>query len=177
MINIEGDAINRDNVKKRLRKSKPKLFFFNGHGSQSSLFDNNEVEFFTLDDAGALQDTVAFARACDCLSKLGEQAVREGCKAFVGYKRKFWLARDHSMTSRPLKDRVAKPILECSDAVVYELIKGKSVHDAVEKSHKLAAAHIVNLMYSNDPFMSATLSALINNDTALGYHGDPHAKV
>ncbi|MBI5073278.1 hypothetical protein HZA99_05670 [Candidatus Woesearchaeota archaeon] len=100
-----------------------------------------------------------------------------GCNAFIGYKQSFWIARNHKSECHPLRDPVAKPILETSNIIVEELLKGKTVQEAVEKSHAKAADYILDLLFSKEPLASASLQALVANDAALDFKGNPLATI
>lgn len=110
-----------------------------------------------MESSYLLKETITFARACNSLVKLGPEAVKNGCKSFVGYRKKFWILRWHKTTCKPLKDVAAKPVMECSNIVAIELIKGKTVKEAVKKSHERADELMDELIYSKEPYASATL--------------------
>ena len=177
VIKIEGEEITEENIRKRIKNQKPNFIFFNGHGSSTSLRDNKCDEFINLNSADLFKKTVTYARSCNCLNKLGKEAVRKGCSAFIGYNKPFWIARSHKRECQPLKDNVAKPILESSNTVVKQLLKGHSVDKAVKKSHEKAADYILKLIYSKEPLASASLQALVSNDEALDYEGEASAKI
>ena len=173
---LENEKLN-DEVYNRLIKNKPKLVFFNGHGDNSSWYNTNNKAFLNLKSADALKGTITFSRACDCLKKLGPKAVKENCLAFIGYKNKFLIAREHGQTCRPLKDPVAKPILQCSNIIMKELIKGKNVKDALNSSNQLANKKILELIYSKEPWASASLQAVLYNDSSLGFVGSEESSI
>lgn len=177
VISLEGDKVTKDNIKGRISARKPSFFFFNGHGSATAMFGNKWEEVITLKDADAFKDMVVFARACDCLQELGKEAVKKGCKAFVGYEKKFWIASLNEMATRPLSDPLTKPIMENSNLVVEELIKGKTVKDAIDKAHEHAAKIILDLVFSDDPYKSPALAAIVNNDSVLNYEGQDSARI
>ena len=174
---VEGPEVNFKNFEKRIKKIKPGFVFFNGHGTKSSFYDNNMEEFINLESSHLLKGSVTYARACNSLIELGEKSVKEGCKAFIGYKKKFWIPRWHKTTCRPMKDLAAKPVLECSNLVASQLLRGKTVKEAVEKSHKQTDKEIVDLIYSQEPFASPALAALIHNDSALDFKGNSSARI
>jgi len=174
---VEGEDITEENLRGRIKNRQPSLIFFNGHGSKRSLINNHQEEFINLDSADVFKDTITFARACECLVELGPEAVGKGCSAFIGYKRKFWVARQHKWECSPLRDPVAKPILEGSNVIIKELLKGKTVNDAVEKSHEHAARSITELIYSKEPLASPSLQAIVANDSALDFEGEASARV
>ncbi|MBI2137400.1 hypothetical protein HYU12_02680 [Candidatus Woesearchaeota archaeon] len=177
VISLEGDKVTKDNIRGRISTRKPSFFFFNGHGSASAMFGNKWEEVITLKDADAFKEMVVFARACDCLQELGKEAVRKGCKAFVGYEKKFWIASLNEMASRPLNDPLTKPIMANSNLVAEELIKGRTVKEAIDKAHEHAAKLILDLVFSDDPYKSPALAAIVNNDSVLNYEGEESARI
>ncbi len=174
---MEGNGISAETLRKRIKNRQPHLIFFNGHGSKSSIYDNQKKEFINLDSADIFRNTITFTRACMCLAELGPEAVENGCRAFIGYKRNFWIARQHEWECNPLKDPVAKPILEGSNVIMKELLKGRTVDEAVRKSHEHAERSIMELIYSKEPLASPSLQAIVANDGALDFEGDAHASV
>ena len=174
---MEGPDISEAVLRSRIRKRKPRFIFFNGHGSRTALFDNRGKTFINTSSADVFADTVTYTIACSCLDGLGTAAIKNDCNAFIGYKKPFWIARNHKYESRPLEDNVAKPIIECSNVVVRSLIKGNSVTDAIRKSQEKAADNILKLIYSGEPLASASLQALVTNDGALEFKGDGSAKI
>lgn len=172
---VDGKDVSSENVKKRLMKMKPVFVFFNGHGSRTEFYDNNREPFIGMDDTHIFKNTIVFARACDCLAELGKKSVENGCTSFIGYNRPFWIVRDNSMVSRASKDKTAQTIIECSNIVAVQLLHGRAVEDAVNRSHEFAAKNIVDLIYSKEPLMSAALPALVMNDRALSFEGDAAA--
>ena len=174
---VEGTDINFKNIGKRLQSKQFKLILFNGHGSKTSLYNNRGEEFINLDSAHLFNKTITYARACDSLVELGEKAVKTGCHAYIGYKKKFWIAREHIHECNPEKDAVARKIIECSNTVATELLETKTVQEAVGKSHQHSAKTIMDLIYSKEPLASPALAALVANDDALDYKGNPNARI
>lgn len=76
-----------------------------------------------------------------------------------------------------MKDRIAKPIIECSNIIVKSLIKGNTVEESIKKSHEKAADNILKLIYSKEPLAPASLQALVYNDWALSFKGEAYAKI
>ncbi|MEK6921211.1 MAG: hypothetical protein AABX82_04970 [Nanoarchaeota archaeon] len=171
-VKIIEDQLEEKTLRKVIKKLKPRFIFFNGHGSSRALFNEKQEEFITTAASNLFQNTVTFARACSCLLELGGSAVSNGCNAFIGYNHPFWIARNHKSECHPLRDPVARPILEVSNAIAEELLKGRTVQEAVEKSHAKAADHILDLLFSKEPLASASLQALVANDTALDFKGN-----
>ncbi|MFH1071831.1 MAG: hypothetical protein V1743_00200, partial [Nanoarchaeota archaeon] len=145
---IEGKDITLKRILSVLKSRKVRFIFFNGHGTDDSLYDNGQQPFIDASSASAFKDAVAFTRSCDSLKTLGGAAVSAGCPAFIGYKKKFWIAHSHKRECQPLKDDVARPIIECSNVVVHELLKGRTVEDAVKRSQEKSAEQIIRLIWS-----------------------------
>lgn len=57
-----------------------------------------------------------------------------GAKGFIGYIQPFIFLHDPDFFNRPLEDKLASPVLECSNQVGISLIKGKSITQAQEDS-------------------------------------------
>jgi len=174
-IILENQDISEINLRKRIKASKPNFIFFNGHGSASALYDFKNKVFIDTKSADVFKGTITFARACDSLKILGKEAIEKGCLAFIGYKNKFFIARHHSKTCNPESDPVAKPVLECSNLIMIELLKGKNVGVAVEISHNATSDNILKLIYSKELWAGASLQALIYNDLSLGFEGNTEA--
>ena len=174
---VEGSNVNFKNFEKRVKKLQPTFIFFNGHGSKSCLYDNNKIELVNLESSDLLKNTITFAQSCDSLVELGGNAVRNSCNAFVGYKKKFLIPRWHKTTCKPLQDLAAKPILKCSNVVAGQLIRGKTVQKTVDQFHQETAKEIVKLIYSEEPYASPALRALIHNDSALEFKGKSSSKI
>ncbi len=117
VIPIEGSEMNFRNFEKRIQKLKPRFVFFNGHGTKSSLYDNQMEELVNRNSSYLLKGTITFARACDSLVELGAIAVTNGCHSYIGYNRKFLIPRWHKTTCKPKEDLAAKPVLESSNIV------------------------------------------------------------
>jgi len=174
---MEGRDITEKVLRSRIQNKKPSFIFFNGHGNAKRIFNNENKPFIDISSSDVFEKTITFARACGCLKELGRDAVRKGCNSFVGYKNNFWIVRHHKFECVPLKDGVARPILECSNTIVKELIKGNTVGQAVKKSHEKSADYIIKLIYSKEPLAIASLQALVANDSALGFEGTDSAKI
>jgi hypothetical protein len=174
---VEGEGKNFRNIDKRIKNGGYRFICFNGHGTDSAFHDNKMREFINMDLAYLLKGTVTFARACNTLKKLGYEAVKQGCEAFIGYRNSLWVVRYHNTECNPEKDPIATRIIGCSNTVVYELLKKKTVKEAVDESHTKSAKEIQELIYSKEPLFSPALAALLMNDESLGYLGNPDARI
>lgn len=81
-----------------------------------------------------LGGAVVYARSCNAAKLLGMSAVRNGARAFVGYKRKFTVAFASVRPSQILSDNLARLFIEPSNLIPIALLKGNSVGEADRRS-------------------------------------------
>jgi len=158
-------------------RNKPNFVFINGHGNNELVVGHDKQPLLDTKNCSLLKNTITFTRACNCINILGKKAVKKGCKSFVGYCREFWIPRSHKFESVPLKDPLAKPVLEVSNAVPISIIKGNTVEDSIKNSGNIAQKHILKLLISSEQQDRATLRAMINNMDALGFEGNKKASI
>jgi hypothetical protein len=168
----EGEDVTRKEVQSRLKKRPPALAVFNGHGTESTLEGARDETILDETTSHLLKDTVSYVRSCSCLTVLGKSAVKQGCRAFIGYKKRFRWAGTNGYEARPLQDPAAKPVLEASNVVPIQLLKGDPVREAVESSHRTTMKYALRLAASEDPLEQEAFKYLILNDFVLNYEGD-----
>lgn len=174
----DGRNVTRSDIMSRIEKTNPSFIVLNGHGNESCFFGHENSALIGIDDAGIFSDRIVFSRACDCLRELGRESVeKDGCKSFIGYEFEFVNVRQTSMELRPRGDVVSQPIWEASNAVPLSLIKGSTVSESVDASHRKADNEMLRLIYSKEPWSREVLKAIIINDEGLGFHGDGSAKI
>jgi len=172
-----GPKATRAEVQSRLEKNPPDFVFFNGHGSESEMCGHNLETILDESSSHLLKGTITFARACNCVVKLGKSAVDKGCRSFIGYVGEFWFPRINKFESSPLEDIAAKPVLEVSNQIPLSIIKNHTTAEAVDSAKALALKHISKLILSREPYDRAALKALSQNDDSLVYEGDGNAKI
>ena len=172
VIDVKGPDVNEKTVVGKLRALTPGLVCLNGHGGKDTYCGHRFETVLDSGSASALAGTTAYVRACACLDGLGKAAVKNGCKAFIGYSEDFIIPISDEFAATPLRDPVAKPVMEASNAIVERLIDGKTPETAVENSRKIMKEHVRRILYSKeyaeDLRFGDTLFALITNDGSLG---------
>ncbi len=134
---FEGENANRENVQKFLKKQKPKLVVFNGHGNPKMICGHNNKPLIVSDkNEEFLESKISYAISCDAASDLGLKIVKKGGETFIGYEGPFGFVRDGSRECNPSKDKLAKPFKKVSNTIIKEIIKGKSVEKSIKKSKK-----------------------------------------
>jgi hypothetical protein len=105
------------------------------------------------------------------------KSARSGTRRNVSYEYEFVNVRQTNVEVKPRQDRVSKPIWDVSNAVPKSLIKGSTVNNAVEMSHKKASQEMGRLIFSKELGAIQVLKAILANDEGLGYHGDGNARL
>ncbi|MEK7500630.1 MAG: hypothetical protein AAB642_00710, partial [Patescibacteria group bacterium] len=117
-----------------------------------------------------LKDKTIFIRACDAGTILGKEIMEAGARGFIGYIQPFILLTDPDYFNKPLEDKLAAPILECSNQVGISLIKGDSAEQAQRDSlHRYAKT--IDKFSSSEATNSFLLPVLLWNMTnQVCYH-------
>ncbi len=175
---VDGSKVVKSEIESRMKKINPSFIFLNGHGDSRNFCGYEYEVVIGMDNASILKDKIVFARACNCADKLGNEAVkRHGCISFIGYQFEFINVRQTDVEIHPSRDTLSGPIWESSNAVPRGLIKGATVSESVESSHKKANTEISRLMFSSEFGAVQAIMAIIVNDEGLVYHGDGDARI
>jgi len=159
ILDLRGNKANYNDFTSYMNKHKPSVVVFNGHGSDKTILgQNGEVLIKSDVNDDLLRGKIIYARCCEAGKFLGPNCVRKGAKAFVGYKKNYYLAYSDSHISRPLQDPVAKLFLEPSNLVPKSILKGNTVKLAYEKSQKA--------ILKNIHFMISTVASDDQRDAA-----------
>lgn len=159
VLDLKGKKANIKTLQSYLKKHRPKLVFFNGHGANDLITGyNNKALIKKKDNEQLLFKKIIYARSCDSAKKLGPSCIIKGVITFIGYRRKFAIGYSHSKISRPLQDAVAKLFLEPSNLILTSLLKGNTTGNSYRKSQKT--------MLKNFHFMLSAKASLTQRDAA-----------
>lgn len=148
---------NRENVESYLKKQKPSLVIFNGHGDADTVLGHDDEDLISLKNQNEhlLAQKNVFIRACTAGRSLGQSIKAKGAIGFIGYKIPFVFWYDPTTNlSHPLQDLDAEPFRVCSNQVAVSLLKGHAVREA----HNLSMATY-----------KRAISELLNSDSTRGY--------
>ena len=175
---FKNGKANRKDVEKYLKKQNPRLVLFNGHGNTSMICGHDdEPLIISNENEDLLNSKITYAIVCDAAKKLGKNAVKKGCDAFIGYEGPFGFVRDASRECNPFKDKFAEPFKEISNIIVTSLLKGDSVEESVEKSKHLTSELIKKYSTSDaEPGFKDIRFWLFWDKFFLNFIGDPTAK-
>ncbi len=95
IFDLEKEKASKKVVESYLEKQSPEIIVFNGHGNDACIAGHNdEVLIVAGENSHLLKDKVVYMRSCDSGKTLGPQAIREGCKAFIGYAENSFVVTD-----------------------------------------------------------------------------------
>lgn len=170
VIDLEKDKANRKLVESYLDKQNPEIAIFNGHGNDVCITGHDEEPLVVSgENSHLLKDKVIYMRSCSSGKTLGPQAIKEGCKAFIGYSELFRFWTDKALITEPLKDDYAKPFFDTSNQVPLSLIKGRTAQEAHADSMIEYRRIISNLLTSNteNSFVVSDLIWNMHNQVCL----------
>lgn len=172
-LDLQGEDANRKKVESYLLKNNPEVVLFNGHGSPSQVCGfKNEVLVENKINDFLLKDKIVYALSCSYASVLGQRAIKNGAKSFIGYKRSFILCTDKNREATPLKDHIAYSFLEPSNRLSISILNGNSVRESSYKSKEKFRKEISKYSSTSSmPGADRIVSALLwnmNNQIVLG---------
>ena len=132
---LDAEKANKKLFDSYTRKNKPSVVFLNGHGNMNCVTGHNEEVILGVGDGDdSLPDAIVYARSCDAAVSLAPALIENGTKAFLGYKRKYYLASSMDRVSKPRDDKLAKRFIEPANLAVTAILKGNTVEEADKRS-------------------------------------------
>jgi len=144
VIDLHRDKANRGRVIGILEKRKPKLVVLNGHGSDISVYGHDDEIILKENDSEAMKGKIIYARCCKSAKSLGQNSIKQGALAYLGYKEDFIMFSES--TKKPLEDKTAELFLEPSNYIPVSLLKGYTAGDANNRSKGLFRKNIRRLL-------------------------------
>jgi hypothetical protein len=136
VLDLAADKVNRKEFEGRAKKMAPNLVHLNGHGSPHSVTGHDGEIILESANAKVLKDSVVYALSCDSGAVLGKEAIKHGVKSYIGYNQEFYFFHDNAKRHNPLQDESAAFFLEPAMKLSEELMKGKTVDEAVDVTKK-----------------------------------------
>jgi len=152
IVDLVGKRANRKEFNSIVKKVNPGLLFLNGHGDEETVtgFDNEPLVKLS-ENLDVLSGKIVYARSCSSAKRLGREAVKNGCRAYLGYDDDFVFMVSDDYILRPLMDKIAEIFLKPSNQIAISLIKGNTAGEADAKSKELFKKNIQQLMVSTVP--------------------------
>lgn len=146
VIDLHREKACRDRVIGTLKKNRPRLVVFNGHGSDNTVHGHDNEIILNDSDGEAVKGKIIYARSCKSAKNLGEYCVRHGADAYLGYKEDFVMFSEPLNVHKPLEDTTAGLFLEPSNHIPLSLLKGHTAGEANNKSRNIFRRNIQRLM-------------------------------
>ncbi len=171
ILNLDRQRANKKELTSVIKKMKPRLICFNGHGNYGLIAGNNGEPLVTLNgNEEVLAGTIVSILACSSGKLLGPACIQTGTLAFIAYKEEFIFYFNNQKTSNPLNDERAKLFLEPANEVIHSLLKGHAVGEAYQKSQKVYLENIQKVLASNssEGYLARYLYWDMRNQVCLG---------
>ena len=178
-INKEKDKANKKEIISLIKKQRPNLIMFNGHGSPEEICGHKREMIVSSNyNPEVLKETITYSLSCSSAAVLGRKVVDVGAISFIGYEFDFALGKDPDSEASPRHDRIAKFFLEPSNALFSSLIEGNNVKDSVERAKIMMMKNVWHLNTTKS-FPEAIYYApfLFGNYLGLIAHGDQEASI
>lgn len=158
VVDLLRERANRNELVSVIKKTKPDLICLNGHGdSQSVTGQDNDVLVSASINAYVLKDTITYALSCRSAKTLGLVAVKNGARAYIGYREDFVFMYEQPKISHPLEDKTAELFLAPAYLLMTSLIKGNKTETAYQRSQEAYRNNIKSMLTSNAGHDSTTL--------------------
>lgn len=151
-LDLHRERAVKKQVESIISKQNPGFVMFNGHGNAETICGHHNKPLIEANkNEQLLKDRVVFAISCSAGRTLGDAAIKNGTKAFIGYQDDFYFYNDETSVSRPLSDEVAKLYLEPPISIAISLLKGHTAGEAHEKAISMFNDTISKLMTQEAP--------------------------
>ncbi|QQG40511.1 MAG: hypothetical protein HYV37_03000 [Candidatus Levyibacteriota bacterium] len=171
VLELDRKRANKKELTSVIKKMKPQLICFNGHGNYELIAGNNDESLVvTNENEEILKGTIVNILACSSGKLLGPSCIQKGTLAFIAYKEEFIFYFNNQKTSNPLSDERAKLFLEPANEVIHSLLKGHTVGEAYQKSQKVYLENIQKVLASNssEGYLARYLFWDMRNQVCLG---------
>jgi len=170
---LNGEKANKERLAAEL-KNNPDFVVFNCHGDENRIYGHDDAPLFDIAEHKSRLNFV-YARSC-CVGSAFKKHQNK-VKSFVGYSLPFFIVMSNHFVSTPLKDPLAKPFMETSNAIPEALMVGNSANGAVEKARTATEEWVEKLETSSDPSAMQQVCFLQMNLDSLVVAGDAEAKL
>jgi hypothetical protein len=177
-IPIRDKNVTRTHVEKDIKSKNPRFLVFNGHGSDDSIFGQNDETLIKVGkNEKLLKSRIVHSFTCNSAKELGRKC---GAEAFIGYDNYFIFFMDKFSLNHPLEDKLAGPVMECAIEVPLQIVKGKTAGEAYAKSQEMYEKWINEYTISSSHYTTEELQLILPclywNKSCQKLHGNPDAK-
>lgn len=149
VFDLFRDRANKKEVISMLKKQKPSLVIFNGHGDRNLITGYKDEPLVVAEkNEEILKEKITYAISCKSAKILGPQSVDSGARTYLGYDDDFIFIYDPSKITHPSKDSTASLFLEPSNELIISLIKGNSAEESYKRSQEFFKNNIKKVLSS-----------------------------
>ncbi|HKR06394.1 MAG TPA: hypothetical protein VJY62_17295 [Bacteroidia bacterium] len=162
-----------------IKRHSPGFIFLNGHGGADCVTGQNEEILVKMNEnENVLHGSVTYALSCKSAKTLGQEVVKAGDTAYIGYQEDFFFFFFSAKMARPDTDETAGLFLTPANQVAHSLAKGHNVSESCLITKKYFYKNITKLLTSeasdND---REAISYLLWDMQNLIFHGDGQKKI
>jgi hypothetical protein len=172
VLDLPEQRANAKELSSVLQKMTPELCVINGHGSDNTIYGQDNKPMLNASNNHLLKNAVVYARSCSTGAKLGAMCIAKGTQAYIGYTQPFWLCYDIEKTHHPLEDNIANYVMMPSNQVVVSLLKGNTAIESSKRSKAYSRTMMKELMSSNAPDGASNILSCVwinmKNQVCLG---------
>lgn len=175
VIDLKDKRANKKEFESIIKKTKPILVMFNGHGSGDCIYGNNGEKILIKDENDHLLEyKIIYVLACETAKSLGPSCIIKRALAYIGYKEVYIFTHIQDKVFKPLEDKEAGLYLSASNEIMLSLIKGLTAKEAVDRARTVYLRNIQKVLSggSSQAYIARWLAWDMVNLTCLG---DEHA--
>ena len=154
---IEGNKVTRPILEKTMAHENPGLVFLNGHGDKMAVWGHKDEVILDSKNINLAKGKVVYSLACDSLAGLGEIAVGQGAKVYIGYQENFMLVADPTRHATPGKDNNALPFKMACTKLIESLLTGSNAKESIDVTKREYIRLIKSLGTSEDRYGDVSL--------------------
>jgi len=157
VLDLKNNRAKRKHLESMLKKQDPSLVFLNGHGGSNSVAgQDNEILVSVGDNEDIFDGRVVYSLSCCSGRELGPALVKNGTKAFIGYREDFIFSYDEKCCTRPEQDMVADKFLDPSNQVIISLLKGHEPKESCLNAKKSFFRNIRKMLSSQSSSLESS---------------------
>jgi hypothetical protein len=163
---INSGGCNQTNVEAIISRLNGNSFLFVAytHGNDDALVVDGHAFIETNANTTLFRNSIFYSMACSNGRGLGEDLIRNGCHAFIGY----------DTVSTVFLDGKQKISVNCDNSGIKSFILGKTIRESVESMKSYYDSEINKMIRFGDIISAGILR---NNKNSLVFFGKPEFKV
>ncbi len=164
ILELKERDVSRARVTDVIRKERPQLIIFNGHGDEKSI-KGYELEILVQidDNEEILKNKIVHVMSCRTGKELGPRCISIGGLAYIGYKENFKIAylANRETNGDKRTDSYASFILGPAFTTILSLMEGKKTEEAYKLSQQASEENLRFLTTSKDDTLKTVIASRV----------------